>query len=101
MRRPVKWGNDAVVRERLLAGAASLVTAKRMYPMHYPFPPAEVVELFLTCYGPTNRAFAAQDDAGREALRDDLEQLWSKNNHATDGTTKVPAEYLEVVAVRG
>lgn len=97
---PVKWGEDAVVRERLRDGVASLVTTKRMYSMHYPFAPSEVVELFLTCYGPTNRAFAALDDAGRNALRSDLEQLWSKHNQANDGTTQVPAEYLEVVATR-
>ena len=29
-----------------------------------------------------------------------LERLWTENNRATDGTTQIKAEYLEVVAVR-
>jgi hypothetical protein len=33
-------------------------------------------------------------------LRKDLEQLWTSNNRATDGTTSVEAEYLEVIAMR-
>jgi hypothetical protein len=60
-----------------------------------------VVEHFRTYYGPTNRAFAALDAAGQaEGLRGDLERLWTEHNSATDGTTRIESEYLEVVAVR-
>lgn len=97
---PVKWGDEATVRERLREGTASVNTTKRMYPVRYPFPPAEVVEFFRVYYGPTNRAFAALDAAGQSALRQDLEQLWTGNSHARDGSTHVDAEYLEVVAIR-
>jgi hypothetical protein len=47
-----------------------------------------------------NRAFSALDDAGQDALRGDLEQLWTVHNSASDGTTRYDSEYLEVVAVR-
>jgi len=97
---PVKWGDEATVRERLRDGIAKLEITKRLYPMRYPFPPAEVVEFFRVYYGPTNRAFAALDITGQSALRHDLEQLWSGNNRAHDGSTHVEAEYLEVVAIR-
>lgn len=100
MASPLQWGDDATVRERLQNGAASLITTKRLYPMHYPFAPAEVVEFFRTYYGPTNKAFAALDAAGQSALRRDLEQLWAGNNRARNGTTQVESEYLEVVAIR-
>lgn len=100
MAPPVKWGDEATVRERLSPGAASIHTVKRMYPMRYPFPPAEVVEFFFTYYGPTNRALATLDAAGQAALRQDLERLWTENNRARDGSTDVDAEYLEVVAIR-
>jgi hypothetical protein len=33
-------------------------------------------------------------------LRNDLVQLWAAQNRATDGTTDLDAEYLEVRAVR-
>ncbi len=60
-----------------------------------------MVEHFRTYYGPTNRAFEALDEAGGDALRLDLERLWGEHNTATDGTTSIESEYLEVVAVRG
>ena len=55
---------------------------------------------FRTYYGPMNRAFNALEDAGQDALRRDLERLWTEHNTATDGTTRYDSEYLEVVAVR-
>ena len=101
MPSPLHWGNETVVRERLHDGIAELKLSKRMYPFHYPFPPSEVVEFFRTYYGPTNCAFAALDSNGQSALRQDLEQLWTGQNLATDGSTHYQAEYLEVIAVRG
>ena len=101
MPSPLLWGDEATVRERLGDGTAELRLTKRMYPFYYPFPPSEVVEHFRTYYGPTNRAFTALDDAGREAFRRDLENLWTEHNSADDGTTRMESEYLEVVAVRG
>ncbi len=59
------------------------------------------MEHFRAYYGPTNWAFDALDEAGGEALRGDLKQLWDEHNTATDGTTSMESEYLEVVAVRG
>jgi hypothetical protein len=99
MPSPLLWGDEATVRGRLSEGVAELRVTKRMYPFHYPFPPAEVVEHFRTYYGPTNRAFSALDGAGGDALRRDLEQLWSEHNTDADGTTSIESEYLEVVAV--
>lgn len=100
MPSPLLWGDEATVRERLNDGVAELSLTKRQYPFHYPFPPTEVVEHFRTYYGPMNRAFNALDDAGQEALRSDLEQLWTEHNTGTDGTTRYDSEYLEVDALR-
>jgi hypothetical protein len=71
-----------------------------MCPFIYPFSPAEVVESFRTYYGPTQRAFDALDTNGQAALRNDLERLWTEHNQATDDTTYVEGEYLEVIATR-
>jgi SAM-dependent methyltransferase len=100
MASPVKWGDEATVRERLRDGIAELKTTRRLYPMRYPFAPAEVVEFFRAYYGPTNRAFAALDADRQAALRSDLEQLWSEHNQVSNGGTVIEAEYLEVVAIR-
>ena len=97
---PLQWGDEAIVRLRLAPGASTIDVTRRRYPMRYPFPPAAVVECFREFYGPTNRAFAALDDAGQRALRSDLEALWTSNNVATDGTTHVESDFIEVVATR-
>ena len=94
------WGNETVVRERLGGGVSDLKMRRRHYSFDYPFPPAEVVDLFRQCYGPTNRAFASLDAEAATELRDELETLWSKHNRGGDELTFVAAEYLEVIAVR-
>lgn len=100
MAPPVKWGDEETVRERFADGISHLRVSRHLYPFRYPFPPAEVVEFFRRYYGPTHKAFAALDAEKQAALRGDLEQLWTEHNTATDGTTLIEAEYLEVVAVR-
>jgi SAM-dependent methyltransferase len=101
MPAPVLWGDENAVRERLDHGVSEFHFARRLYRFSYPFPPVEVVEFFRECYGPTNRAFASLGNREGQTLRGELEELWSANNRAVDGTTEVMAEYLEVVAVRG
>ena len=101
MPSPIKWGDEEIVRERLRDGVADLQLTRRMCPFKYPFPPAEVVESFRKYYGPTQRTFDALDADRQAALRSDLERLWSEHNQATDDTTRVDGEYLEVIATRG
>jgi ubiquinone/menaquinone biosynthesis C-methylase UbiE len=100
MASPVLWGKDDVVRERFADGASSIETTPRIVKFAFPFSPAEVVEHFRVYYGPTNKAFGALDENKQAALRKDLEELWTKHNDKTDGTTSVDCEYLEVVATR-
>lgn len=100
MPSPVEWGDKATVGRRFASGVSDLRLTTVTYTFEYPFPPADVVEFFRKYYGPTNRGFAslgAEDQAG---LRAELEALWSSRNEATDGTTRVTSEYLEVVATR-
>jgi SAM-dependent methyltransferase len=100
MAPPVKWGDEAIVRERFEDGISHLRLSRQLYPFRYPFSPSEAVEFFRLYYGPTFKAFGALDAEKQSALRRDLEQLWTEHNLATDGTTLVLAEYLEVVAIR-
>lgn len=97
---PVQWGDEATVRKRLRDGIADLQLTRRKCELVYPIPPAEVVDFFRAYFGPTQRAFAALDTAGQAALRNDLEKLWLEHNQATDNTTLVVSEYLEVVAIK-
>jgi len=96
---PLLWGTDDAIHARLGAGSESLRLTRRNITFEYPFGPEEVVSYFRLWYGPTLRAFAALDQDKRDALRRDLETLWADHNRATDGTTRVQSEYLEVIAV--
>jgi SAM-dependent methyltransferase len=97
---PILWGVDATVRERLHDGFSDIRTNERTITFKFPFPPAEVVEHFRIYFGPVQKAFDALDESGQAALRHDLEQLWTGNNSASEGTTESEAQYLEVIAVR-
>ncbi len=100
MSAPVLWGVEETVRERFASGVSELQAHPRNITFAFPFPPADVVEHFRIYYGPTQKAFAALDQDRQAALRHDLEQLWTEHNRATDGTTNVEAQYLEVIASR-
>src|SRR6266508_1446616 len=101
MPSPVLWGDEATVRERLSGGIKDLKMTRRTYPLFdYPFAVPQVVEFFRQNYGPIYRAFAALDAVGQEALRKDLEQVFSEYKRTTDGTTSLEAEFLEVIAIR-
>ena len=99
MPSPILWGTEDAVRERF-AGTAKIETTKRTLWFTFPFGTNDTVEFFRMYYGPTQKAFAALDTDGQAALRSDLEALWAAANKATDGTTKVESEYLEVKVVR-
>jgi len=96
---PLLWGTEDAVRARLGSGVKSLTLTRRLITFEYPFGPEETVNQFRLWYGPTLRSFAVLDEPNRGALRRDLERLWTDHNRATDGTTRVQAEYLEILAV--
>ena len=99
MPSPVLWGKEEAVSERFAKGISSLQMTRRKIHFTYSFGPAEVVEQFIQYFGPTVKAFGSLDADGQAALRSDLETLWTENNHATDGTTQVESEYLDVRAI--
>jgi len=96
MPSPVLWGVEETVRERFGEGISKLDANTQNIRWVFPFSPAEVVEHFRLYYGPTQKAFGLLDENGQLALRADLEKLWTEHNQATDGTTVVDAEFLEV-----
>jgi SAM-dependent methyltransferase len=95
---PLAWGEEDVVRGRLGGGVTSVSCTRRTLELRFPFPPAAVTELFATCYGPTVTTLRATDPDGASRLRDELTRLFQQHNVATDGTTAVVGEYLDVQA---
>jgi len=101
MPAPVLWGDESVVKERLQDGIRDLKLTRQMMIIKYPFGPADVVEHFIRYFGPTKKAYESLDAKGQGAYRQDMVKLWMQYNRATDGTTRVEGEYLEVIAARG
>jgi len=97
---PALWGDENIVRQRFGKGARDLKLTRQMCDFTYPFPPADVVQLFRKFFGPTQVAFSKLDAKGHAALTADLTALWTQYNQAKDGTTLIPAEYLEVHVTR-
>jgi hypothetical protein len=97
---PVTWGIENDVRERFAgAGIAPerISCARRTWTFAHPGSPAELLALFRDYYGPTMNAYAAAAADGRAAvLHAELEELFERENTATDGSTSIPATYLRV-----
>ncbi|MFG1916575.1 class I SAM-dependent methyltransferase [Micromonospora sp. NPDC048898] len=99
LRAPVEWGDEARVRELLGGAVGDLRAVRREFVFRFGTP-EEFALFFRANYGPTLKAFEALPEERRPQLHADLVQLARTHNRATDGTVRIPAEYLEVVARR-
>jgi len=100
MQPPVLWGDENVVRQRFGSGVANLTATKQISQFNYPYNEREMVNFFREYFGPTKTAFGRLDSAGQAKFAAMLEALWKEHNTATDGSTRVAAEYLDVRATR-
>jgi ubiquinone/menaquinone biosynthesis C-methylase UbiE len=97
---PALWGKEQTVRQRFANGISKLSLSRHKAVFDYPFNPKEVVEFFRRYFGPTQAAFSRLDKQGQSQLATRLESLWAEHNTATDGRTRIEAEYLDVRAIR-
>jgi ubiquinone/menaquinone biosynthesis C-methylase UbiE len=96
---PALWGTKARLTEMFGTSAASIKAEPRDFAFRYKSP-EHFLHIFKTYYGPTLKAFAALDEAGRRGLEGDLLALIGRMNRADDGTMIVPSEYLEIVITK-
>lgn len=97
---PLLWGDESVVTQRFGAGAKQVRFSYHFVRFAYPFPPKEMVDFYRRYFGPTKTAFSRLDEANQKTFAEQLEAVWAEHNTATDGTTAVDGEYLEVQAIR-
>jgi SAM-dependent methyltransferase len=97
---PTLWGNEQMVRQRFAHGTSKLSLTRHKAVFDYPFSPKEVVGFFRRYFGPTQATFSRLDEQGQSQLASRLESLWAEHNTASDGRTRVEAEYLDVRAIR-
>jgi ubiquinone/menaquinone biosynthesis C-methylase UbiE len=90
---PLLWGTEARLGD--LFEGCNVEAATRQFVFRYRSA-QHWVDTFRTYYGPTLKAFAALGDAGR-AMEDELLALATAANTSTNGTLRIPSDYLEVV----
>ena len=98
VRNPLEWGQEEKVRALFGDFVSSLTFARRTIDLRFPMPPSSVSRLFATCYGPTVAALETLDPLDGKDFRDEMSRLFDLHNRATDGTTSVCAEFLDVLA---
>jgi len=99
LRSPLAWGTPERLRELLGGCVRSISTTHRRFTFRY-LSPRHFVEFFRLHYGPTLKAFEALEPERREALAADLADLARRSDRNGRGALAIPAEYLEVLAVR-
>ena len=97
MRNPLDWGQEEKVRALFGDYVSSLTFAKRTIELRFPMPPSAVSRLFATSYGPTVAALETLDEVDAKEFRDEMCRVFRLHNRATDGTTSVCAEFLDVL----
>ena len=98
MPSPLLWGDETTVRQRLACRTTNITMTVVPARLDLPFAIPETVEFYRLHYGPTLRAFAALSEPEQAALRNDLEDLYTRGTlGAADGTTCISADYLEIL----
>ena len=96
---PPLWGSETHIAELFGMQVAQMRCEKRHFNFRYQSA-AHFVQVFREYYGPTHKAFAALDVAGRQALERDITALVDRLNVAGWSSLVVPSEYLEVVITK-
>ena len=98
---PALWGIEENVIERLGNDFTDFELERKFYPLWtYPFSTPELVDYFRQHFGPVKRAFDSIGTAQQRSLRAEMEDIYTAHNIATDGTTEIKGEYLDVSARR-
>lgn len=98
LKPPTMWGNDGYMRE-LFGPLGVELSFDRANVVFEGESPEAWVEYNERVLGPMVMARAALEPQGKwQALRDDLVELYRRNNLATDGSLRVEAEYLVTIA---
>ena len=99
LRPPLQWGTTERLTELFGDGVTDVRAQAREFVFRFT-EPAQFAEFFQVNSGPTLKAYESRDADGRRALLADLTELARRGDRSSDGTVRVPAEYLQVVARR-
>jgi SAM-dependent methyltransferase len=100
LKSPMLWGSEARLVQLFGPQAADIRCERRHFMFRYRSA-GHFIDVFRRYYGPTHKAFAALDDNAQEGLHEKLTALLNAHNRDGGRSLVVPAEYLEVVVVKG
>lgn len=96
---PAQWGTESRLCELFGDGVTYLTATRQTFILRYRSA-EHWLHLLRTHDGPTRTAFAALVAAGQERLGVELLDLARSANTSTGSDLTIPAEYLQVIAVR-
>jgi len=96
---PVLWGTEKRIRELLESGVSSLSLTRQTLVMRH-VSIDDWLEFTLAYFGPVRQLVESLDAERQRAISGEVADLARRHNRSGDGTMVVPAEYIEVVAVR-
>ena len=99
VKSPALWGTESHLAELFGERAANIQATRKIFNFRYASP-EHWLQVFRDFYGPTNKAFAALDPAGQQALEKDIRAVLERFNIAGTSSLVVPGEYLEVVITK-
>jgi ubiquinone/menaquinone biosynthesis C-methylase UbiE len=99
LRSSMAWGDEARLVELFGPEAQGLKTQRKTFAFRYRSA-EHWVEFFRAYYGPTHKAFAALDEAGRKALEVALLDFLRESNQSKGRALVIPGEYLEAVVTK-
>jgi len=99
LKPPALWGSEDYLLQLFGEGIASIQTTKR-YFFHRYRSIEHAVSVTCNDFGPAVTALQSLEPEARVRLTQDIRGMFERANKVSDGSVMVPAEYLEVVAVR-
>jgi ubiquinone/menaquinone biosynthesis C-methylase UbiE len=99
LKSPALWGTEKHLAELFAASATRIRAERRLFNFRYRSA-AHWVQIFRDYYGPTHKAFAALDAAGKQSLEMAINGLLEELNTGGPNSLVVPGEYLEVVITK-
>jgi len=99
LKSPALWGTEEHIMELFGTQATAIRAVRKHFNFRYRSA-AHWLQVFRDYYGPTQKAFAALNPAGQEALAKDITELLMQKNVGGPSSLVVPSEYLEVVINR-
>ncbi len=96
VKSPALWGSKDWIEDVFGTDANSITVTPQNFLFRYQSPD-HFIEIFRTFYGPMHKAFLSLEPQGQAALEADLQATIAEFNTATDGSMRVPSEYMEIV----